>query len=158
MGAAYGTVVKFVKVLSSNWTKTLPELLEELESVDVGHNEFFKLERNVSYLLASALNDVNVLHKTILGDGTDISPFVAKMSHAFLPKVVFQLEEFGFPRMLSRRVQERGIINFEDVTLTLHPTLDFFKEYGKDRLCQVCGFDGFDRYILEYFYDGLTAE
>src|SRR5690606_7499746 len=39
----YSTLVAFVKVISRNWTETLPELLTRLDEYDVGIDEFFKL-------------------------------------------------------------------------------------------------------------------
>lgn len=156
-GTSYRQLVAFIKVLSQNWQKAIPELLDELDADDIGIDAFFKLERNVSFLLASLLDDVNTLHKLTIADGTDISPFVFKVSHAFLPKIVFQLEEFGLPRMLSRRIYNRGLIDFEDSELTLHGAIEWFNDYGKDSLCLAVQIEGFDRYIVDFFYDGITT-
>lgn len=157
-GTSYSQFVSFIKVLSQNWHKSIPSLLDDLDAYDIGIADFFKLERNASFLLASILDDVNTLHKITIADGTDISPFVFKVSHAFLPKVVFQLEEFGLPRMLTRKIHNLGLIDFENNELTLHDAIKWFDEYGKDALCTKGQISGFDRYILEFFYDGIKTD
>ena len=59
--------------------------------------------------------------------------------------------------MISRKIHDAGVINFEDEDLTLHDTLDKFKEIGNKNLCkQVNELDDFDKYIIEYFYDGIS--
>jgi len=150
------TFVAFVKVLRDNWFKSIPELLKLLEPHNVGIDEFFKLERNVSFKFSSLVKDVNTLQKEILkSKNYDISPFVAYISHAFLPSVVFQLEEYGLPRMISKKINESKLINFYDKNLTIHQTIDRFNEIGIDEVFQKVELDDFDKYILKYFYDGI---
>src|SRR5690606_26346015 len=125
------TFVAFIKVLRDNWFKSIPELLKLLEPHNVGIDDFFKLERNVSFKFSSLVKDVNTLQKEILKSKKyDISPFVAYVSHAFLPSVVFQLEEYGLPRMISKKIQESKLINFYDSNLTIHKTIEIFNELG----------------------------
>lgn len=152
------TFVNFVKVISNNWTKTIPELLDDLEDLDVEIDDFFVLERDVTFKLAALLNDLSIIQKRILKDkAVDISSFINKVSHAFLPSAVYQLEEYGLPRMISRKIHDSHVINFENDELTLHATLNEFRRIGKDSLLQqVAGLDDFDRYIIDYFYDGIS--
>ena len=154
----YSKFVSFIKILSNNWTKTIPELLGELANDDLGINDFFMLERNVSFKFAALLNDVNVLQREILDFGYDVSPFVSKLSHAFLPSVVYQLEEYGLPRMIARKLHFNGIINFEREDLTLHGAIAIFHEIGFEQMLALQFLNNFDKYILEYFYDGITVE
>ena len=121
---------------------------------------FFKLEKNVTYKLAALMNDVNVLQKEILSEGgADISPFISKISHAFLPPTVYQLEEYGLPRMISKKVQHIGIVDFTAHDLTLHRALEIFNNIGvKDILSSVPNLDPFDRYIVKYFYEGISLD
>ncbi|MBD3216440.1 MAG: hypothetical protein GF311_27755 [Candidatus Lokiarchaeota archaeon] len=150
--------VAFIKTLSGNWHKSIPELLDELDEYDIGIDEFFTLERNVSFKFASLANDVNELQKIILHNGQDISPFVAKLSHVFLPSVVYQLEEYCLPRMISRKLHNHGIINFLDDNLTIHNTIDTLLSIGIQRIFEENFLDPFDKYILRYFFDGVTLE
>jgi hypothetical protein len=87
--SAHSVLIEFVKVLSSNWNKTIPELLDELDYCEISINDFFKLERVVSFKLSSLLNDVNVLYSICRSDVVDISPFIYKISYAFMPKIVY---------------------------------------------------------------------
>jgi len=152
----YSKFVAFIKILSKNWIKTIPELLEELDDFEIDIDKFFNLERNVSFKFSALLGDVNELQKEILKKGTDLSYFISKLSHAFLPSVVYQLEEYGLPRMISRKLHDNKIINFLDEELTIHLVIEKFHKIGKDNILSKHFLDEFDKYIVEYFYDGIT--
>jgi hypothetical protein len=152
------TFVEFIKILRNNWFKSIPELLKDLEPHDVGIDEFFKLEKNVTFKFASLLKDVNVLQKELLkGKNYDISKFIAYISHAFLPTVVFQLEEYGLPRMLSKKIHNSRVINFYNQDLTIHNVIEIFNSIGINEIKKNVKLDEFDLYILEYFYDGIRV-
>lgn len=155
----YKTFVEFIKIMAYNWSKSIPELLSELEDFDVGIDDFFKLERNVTYKFSSLLKDLNTLQKAILKDKNyDISRFISLCSHAFLPKVVFQLEEYGIPRMISKKLHESKIIDFYDNELTIHKAIEIFNKIGLEQLLERTNeLDEFDKYILDYFFDGIKT-
>ncbi|WP_312364378.1 DEAD/DEAH box helicase [Sphingobacterium sp.] len=155
----YTKFVAFIKVIAYNWKKTIPELLSELEDYDIGIDDFFKLERNITFKFAALLQDLNKLQKRILKHKRyDISRFISLCSHAFLPKVVFQLEEYGLPRMISKKMQEAGIIDFYNSELTIHNAVDYFNKIGcEEILITVKKLDDFDKYILEYFFQGIRS-
>ena len=158
---SYKTFVEFIKIMAYNWTKSIPELLKELEDYDVGIDTFFLLERNVTYKFSALLNDLNTLQKRILKNKQyDISKFIKWCSNAFLPKVVFQLEEYGLPRMISKKIHYCNLINFEDKDLTLHFVLDEFKRLGKENIkLKISKYlIDFDYYIIDYFYSGISSE
>lgn len=152
------TFVEFIKILRNNWFKSIPELLKDLEPYDISIDEFFKLERNVTFKFASLLKDVNVLQKELLKEKNyDISKFISYLSHAFLPTVVFQLEEYGLPRMISKKIHKSGVINFYDQDLTIHNIIEIFNSHGINLIKENVELDEFDNYILEYFYDGIRT-
>lgn len=155
-GIEYGKFVEFIKILSGNWSKSIPMLLRELDQYDIGVDDFFKLERNVTFKLAATLNDINIIQKKALDKPTDISPFISKLSHSFLPPLVYQLEEYGLPRMVSKKIHFLGIIDFEDETLELHDVIERLKLRPiKDAIMSAPIFSEFDRYIISYFYEGV---
>jgi hypothetical protein len=148
-----------VRALSSNWNLTIPELLDQLSEQDVTIDEFFKMERNATFKLTALLNDVNVIQKEITPEHkVDISPFIAKLSKAFLPSCVMELEEYGLPRMLAKRIHACGLINFEDEKLDLHYTINLLCELKPEILAKTEGLDDFDRYVLDYFYEGIAMQ
>lgn len=153
----YKTFVEFIKILAHNWSKSTPELLKELEDYDVGIDEFFKLERNVTYKFSALLQDLNILQKRILKNKSyDITRFIKLCSQAFLPKVVFQLEEYGLPRMISKKIQISKVIDFYQDDLTIHRAVEMLNEIGiKIIIDRTVNLDEFDKYILEYFFDGI---
>ena len=154
----YKPFVEFVKILRNNWFKSIPQMLKELEQYEIGVDDFFKLERKVTFKLASLLSDVNILQKELLTDKNyDISRFVSLASHAFLPSVVYQLEEFGMPRMISKKIHECKLINFYDKELEIHRALNLFNEIGINTVFEKISLTDFDKYILEYFYDGIKT-
>jgi hypothetical protein len=152
------TFVAFIKALAGNWSRSIPQLLNELAPYDVGIDDFFKLERIVSYKFAALLKDVNTLQKEILKEKNyDISRFVAWTSHAFLPSVVYQLEEYGLPRMIAKKIHSARVIDFIDPNLTIHDSIVLFKKLGQLEMLRRVEFDDFDKYILAYFYDGIRV-
>ncbi|MDO6852098.1 hypothetical protein Q4599_00795 [Cellulophaga lytica] len=153
----YKTFVEFIKIIAYNWRKSIPELLKELEDYDVGIDDFFKLERNVTYKFSALLQDLNSLQKRILKSKSyDITRFMTLCSQAFLPKVVFQLEEYGLPRMISKKSHESEVINFFDSELTIHSAIAQLNEIGKETTIErTKDLDNFDKYILDYFFDGI---
>jgi hypothetical protein len=96
------------------------------------------------------------LQKEILDNGTDVSPFISRVSHAFLPSVVYQLEEYGLPRMISRKLHQNGIIDFLDENLNIHNAIEIFHKIGNENIKSFEFIDKFDEYIIDYFYDGIT--
>ncbi|EFN2939887.1 DEAD/DEAH box helicase, partial [Campylobacter coli] len=117
--------VELVKKLSQNWTKSLPELIKDMR-IDL--DDFFKFENHVAFKIASLFSDINTLQKILYPEKEiDISSFVTKLSNVFLPSVVYTLEEFGLPRIISKKLHECGFINFENKELTLEQALDKFK-------------------------------
>ncbi|MCC3125313.1 helicase-related protein, partial [Campylobacter jejuni] len=92
--------VELVKKISRNWIKPLPELIKDMQ-IDL--DDFFKFENHVAFKVASLFSDINILQKILYPEKwIDISSFVTKLSNAFLPSVVYTLEEFGLPRIISR--------------------------------------------------------
>ncbi|EDN5834520.1 helicase, partial [Campylobacter coli] len=149
--------VELVKKLSQNWTKPLPKLIEDM-GIDL--DDFFKFENHVAFKIASLFSDINTLQKILYPEKEiDISSFVTKLSNVFLPSVVYTLEEFGLPRIISKKLHECGFINFENKELTLEQALDKFKEHTADDIINILKeknlYDDFEDYILNYFYEGL---
>lgn len=155
----YGKFVQFIKILSQNWDLTIPALLDQLDPLDLGIEQFFKLEKSATFKLTALLNDVNVLQKELLADNKiDISPFIARLSRAFLPSCVFELEEYGLPRMISKKIHAAGLINFLSEELTLHGAIDQLNTLRKVIPEKVPGLDAFDEYVLNHFYEGVGRE
>ena len=155
--APYRDYVAFVKILTRNWTSTIPDMLADLEQYNIGLDQFFKLERNVAFNLAALVGDFNKLQQVILKRGYDISSFKNRLASAFLPPVVYALEEYGLPRMISRKIQDGGIINFEDQNLNLKAAIADFQKIGCENIKGILQLDEFECYILDYFYDGISA-
>jgi hypothetical protein len=157
--ATFTKFVEFIRVMSSNWTLSIPELLDQLSEQDVTIEEFFKMERNATYKLTALLNDVNVIQMEIVPEHKiDISPFIARLSKAFLPSCVIELEEYGLPRMLAKKIHASGLINFENEKLDLHSAIELLRAMQPEILGKVKELDSFDRYVLDYFFDGIALQ
>ncbi|GGX08641.1 DEAD/DEAH box helicase [Undibacterium macrobrachii] len=149
--------VEFVRVLSSNWNNSIPELLDQLDEHNVAIEEFFKMERKATFKLTALLNDINVIQREIIPEHKiDISPFIARLSKAFLPSCVMELEEYGMPRMLTKKIHLARLIDFEDETLSLHSAINQLREIRSKITTNVDGLGAFDIYVLEYFFDGIS--
>lgn len=152
----YSKLVSFIKVLSSNWQLGIPVLLNQLADDGVTVEKFFQLERNVTYKLAALMSDVNELHKIVVDPNVDIGRFVGKIGNAFLPGPVYSLEEYGLPRMISRKVSQAGLIDFTEQGFDLPAALRRFQRLGLSRVLDLKTLDKFDRYVVRYFFDGIT--
>jgi hypothetical protein len=156
--AQFKKIVVATKVLSKNWTLEIPELLRQLSPEEIGIEEFFQLERKITFRLAALLSDTNELHKILVNPSVDISGFIGRISHAFLPPAVYHLEEYGLPRMIARKIQVAGLIDFTNSEIDLRGALILFKSLGLDRFLRIETFTPFDRYVIKFFFDGITAE
>ncbi|WP_394950617.1 DEAD/DEAH box helicase [uncultured Helicobacter sp.] len=131
---------------------------QERYKIDI--NKYFDIERIISFDIASFFNDLNQIMQILYPEkAIDISSFVTKLSNAFLPSVVYTLEEFGLPRIVSKKLHKCEFIDFENKDLTLEQVLDKFKEYTADNIINKLKeknlYDDFEDYILNYFYEGL---
>lgn len=153
----WSKLVAFIKVLSNNWTRSIPQMLAELEAEDIGINDFFKMERIVAFKLSSLLGDVNTIYNRVNSDTqVDLGPAISRFSHAFLPPLVYQLEEYGLPRMLSRKIHFQGIYDLENIETELDEVLGFFRKMELRGLVrELEELESFDSYILEYFFEGI---
>lgn len=156
-GKEYKPFIEFLNVLKKNWFKPIPELLKDLNQYGVDVDDFINLERIVTGELAPLLSDVNFLQKEIFGENKyDISRFVTMTSRAFLPTVVYQLEEYGLPRMISKKIHKCRLIDFYNEDLSIYKTLERFNEIGMKRVISIPHLSGFDKYIIENFYNGIS--
>ncbi|RFC35020.1 MAG: DEAD/DEAH box helicase [Candidatus Nitrotoga sp. SPKER] len=157
--ATYTKFAEFVRVLSLNWKHSIPELLDHLSVQDVTIEEFFKMERNATFKLTALLNDINVIQKEIVPEHKiDVSPFIARLSKAFLPSCIMELEEYGLPRMLAKKIHTSGLVNFEDENLDLHSAIELLRKIKPKIQAKVEGLDAFDRYVLDYFFEGIAIQ
>jgi hypothetical protein len=157
--ATHTKFAEFVRALSNNWTLSIPELLDQLSEQDVTIEEFFKMERNATFKLTALLNDINVIQKEIVPEHKiDISPFIARLSKAFLPSCVMGLEEYGLPRMLAKRIHASSLINFEEESLDLHSAIERLRKLKPEILAKIGELDSFDRYVLDYFFEGIATQ
>ncbi|MBA5235794.1 DEAD/DEAH box helicase [Pectobacterium aroidearum] len=157
-GIEYSKFVSFIKVASLNWHLTIPEILHNLSSSGITIDNFFELERNLTFKLSSILNDVNVLLSEMIPyKNTDISPFIFKTSHAFLPPIVYQLEEYGLPRMISKKLYAPLHIDFMSESLTLHSVIIKLKDCNTMLgIANSINANNIERYIIDHFIDGVS--
>lgn len=108
-------MAKLIKIaiwkMPDNWTRSIADIYSGL--TDISYEDLFSAERYLSYNLCSTLSMINLLKKSYNPTSPDISLFIGKAANAFLPKLVYQLEEYGMPRMISRKIQDSGLINLE---------------------------------------------
>lgn len=158
VGAGYSDMFEFIKSISKNWNNTIPQMLPLLQGCGVTIEKFFDLERIVTFKVATMLKDVNTLYNHIFTEDVDVSPFIAKASHAFLPRLVYELEEYGLPRMVSKKIQNSGIIDLEDNTLSIHSVIAHLNNIGcKSLKSRIQDLHPFEDYIFDYFFEGIQS-
>lgn len=101
-------MVRLIKIaiwkMPENWTRSIAEIYSELSGIS--YEDLFSVERYLSYNLCSTFSVINILKKLLDPLSPDISLFIGRAANAFLPKLVYQLEEYGLPRMISRKIQD----------------------------------------------------
>lgn len=152
-------MAKLIKIaiwkMPDNWTRSIADIYSGL--TDISYEDLFSAERYLSYNLCSTLSMINLLKKTYNPTSPDISLFIGKAANAFLPKLVYQLEEYGMPRMISRKIQDSGLINLEDDSVEISDIITKFNCIGKDKLISnLNNLLPFDKFIINYFYDGIS--
>lgn len=145
-------------VASDAWNTAIPDIHNKVSRYDIGYEDMFAFERAISFNLSSTLALVNYIKQIVYPDTPDISKFIHKASNAFLPKLVFQLEEYGLPRMVSKKIQSSGLINLEDENKEINVVIEEFKKIGVERaLSFIPNLHPFDEYIIRYFYEGISS-
>lgn len=149
-------IVVATKAMSENWRWHLSRILDQLDDYGIGIDQFFKLERTITYKLSALISDANELHKIIINPEVDVSRFVGSLSRAFLPGPVYSLEEYGLPRMISKKIQRSKLIDFTTANFGLNDAIEKFQEIGLGRMLKIESLTAFDRYVMKFFYDGIT--
>lgn len=116
------------------------------------------LEKDLTYSVASLLQNCNAINMALHGNAADLRPFINRLKGAFLPSRVYDLEEYGLPRMISRKIHSSGLLDLErDVSLAV--MLDELRKLGRESVIhKVPGLSGFDEYILDHFLMALGSE
>lgn len=155
---SWTNVVKVAKAIAHNWDRDLSQIISSLRQDGINIEEFFRLERAVTFKLSALLSDTNELHKIIVNPSVDISGFVGRMGRAFLPSAVYHLEEYGLPRMISKKIHRAGLLDFEDPDMDILQALERLKALGIDAVMAIESLSRFDRYIVRFFFDGITLD
>lgn len=154
--ANYTDIINVILAIEDNWSRSIPAILSDLEDCGIDIDKFFKLERIISYNVASFLKSFELIYNNKNAGSLNIGGFIEKLSHSFLPKNVFYLEEFGLPRFISKKIHRSNLIDLEDNNLEINQVIDNFLEIGFDELIErVPDLDTFDKYVIGFFYDGI---
>ena len=149
-------MVSVIAPMSDSWNFSTRSMLESLErDFGIGVDEYFKLEKDLTYSVASLLQDCNAINMALHANAADLTPFINRLKVAFLPPRVYDLEEYGLPRMISRKIHSSGLLDLErDVSLAV--MLDELRKLGRESVIhKVPGLSGFDEYIIDHFFDGI---
>ena len=142
--------------LSNNWSQPTSAIINNLAQKSVSVNDFFSLERSISFNLATTLALINAVRMELIEGSVDLTPFISRVSSAFLPKLVYQLEEYGLPRMISKKLSMAGLFDFEDDNKEITDIVAEFQQKGYNAVLEaITNRHPFDEYILEHFFDGI---
>ncbi len=148
---------KFILITSKGWETSIPNLMVHLKKESITIEDFFSIEKKVCHNFAGYINDFNVLNQIINKDKfIDISSFIGKCSNAFMPPVVLELEEYGLPRMITKKINYCKLIDFKK-DMNIDQATSLLKSIGKERIIKTCSkyFDDFDLYILDNFFENI---
>jgi len=142
--------------MSENWNQSTSAVIAELGEWGVPVDDFFSLERSISYNLSTTLALINAIRLELVEDAVDLSPFVSRLSYAFLPRLVYQLEEYGLPRMISKQLSRAGMFDLENEEKEISDIIGEFQQVGYERVVEALpNKHPFDEYVLKHFFDGI---
>lgn len=151
-----GQVKTYACLASNGWSVPIPDIYNQVSKYGITMEDMFDFERKISFNFTSILSIINLIKQAVYPNSPDISEFIHRASNAFLPKLVFQLEEYGLPRMISKKIHSSKVINLEDDSMEISTVIDKFKEIGLSNLLEsIKGLDTFDKFIINYFYQGI---
>ena len=152
----------FISTIQGNWNNKISDLLSQLQGKynDFNIENFFEFERKVIFNLSTLLKQINILHNYIFPEKkVDISLFIFRVSNAFLPRLVYELEEYGLPRMVSKKIHNAGIINLEDEKSDINQIIEEFNRIGRESVKEkITDLHPFEEVILDYFFDGIETD
>lgn len=147
---------EMLQSLSKNWELSIPEIIGKMPPKLRDMESYFHFERQIAYKLPNVLSLCVTIYNCYNKSDIDISECLSKISNAFLPKLVYQLEEYGLPRSLSKKIVNSGLIELDNPNMTLAGAIERFKEIGRNKLSEsIPGKHAFEDYILEHFYSGI---
>lgn len=149
---------KFIQITSKGWETSIPNLMTSLKKEKITIDDFFSIEKRVCHNFSGYINDFNVLNEIINRDKfIDISSFIGKCSNAFMPSVVLELEEYGLPRMITKKINYCKLINFEKNEMNIDRAISLLKSVGKEQIKENCAkyLDDFDIYIIDNFFENI---
>lgn len=142
--------------MSENWHQSTSAVIAELGEWGVPVDDFFSLERSISYNLSTTLALINAIRLELVEGAVDLSPFVSRLSYAFLPRLVYQLEEYGLPRMISKQLSRAGMFDLENEEKEISDIIGEFQQVGYERVVEALpNKHPFDEYVLKHFFDGI---
>lgn len=145
-----------IKAFSRNWELGVPEIIKIMPNGANTVESYFDFERKIAYKFTHFLSIFVSVYNSYYNTDIDISDCLSRISNVFLPKLVYQLEEYGLPRSLSKKIVNAGLIELDNPNMTLTNAILRFKEIGKDKLSEsIPGKHAFEDYILEHFYSGI---
>jgi hypothetical protein len=158
-GIQHKIFVDFLKVLTHYKNEIIPNIPKLLIRLKINVDTYFKLERKLSFEFSSLLNDINNIQKILLSEySINIDNYVHQCSYAFLPKNVFLLEEYGLPRMVTKKLYPLLYpgLNPDDNETNIHELLNDLAQLKNLNLSDLTILSEFERYILEFFLDGIS--
>ena len=145
-----------IKAFSRNWELSVPKIIEIMPNGANSVEAYFDYERKIAYKFTHFLSIFVSVYSSYYNVDIDITDSLSRISNAFLPKLVYQLEEYGLPRSLSKKIVNAGHIELDNPNMTLADAIERFKEIGRDKLCEsIPDKHAFEDYILEHFYSGI---
>jgi hypothetical protein len=60
--------------------------------------------------------------------------------------------------MISKKIHAAGLIDFQDPNMDLLRALECFKYLGRDAVLAIKSLGPFDRYVVRFFFDGITPD
>lgn len=149
--------VDYIFTARYGWERGLKKTILELKEKNIDEYLYFYFEKFLSNDLVTLIRNHNIAYNLTHSEAhCKLDILMARFSSAFLPPLVFSLEEMGLPRGLSRRIHEAGLIDLERTDISMNKLLEEMQSIGMEEIIDTLKCKNtFDAYILKNFFKGI---
>lgn len=153
----YKQLCIYVCKSSESWRTSVKDIYNQVKRYGITYEDMFTYERYMTFNLSSAIAVIDIIRQEIYSNQVSIASFAHKISNAFLPKLVFQLEEYGLPRMISKKMHKAHIVNLENDSEEISVVIKKLNDMGYENIVnKIPNLEPFDIYVLKHFMNGIS--
>lgn len=139
------------------WSDSAVSLRDFVQKERVPVDFIFEIEKKITYNISSVSSLLFLILSRRGVKCSGLENLSSQLANLMMPRMVMQLEEYGLPRSLSRKINEHTSIDLQNDNLEISEIINKFKEYGiKNLQSSIPDLHVFEKYFLQNFYEGIS--